>query len=346
MRNPSGYRSLGSCLIAILALTGVSHGATLHFIMMADTLASGIGTEVDLEKAQAWAQTIANYSGLTLNFQPLSGASLTASRARTMLHAVDPGPDDVVYFTYTGHGANPGDSQWPMFTLMTQTSLEFSEVVAILQPKPQRLLIVLADCCNAVVSSGRTTPAFDPSGQTALTAINFQNLFLRFRGMVLASASSQGQYSLGDSLEGGLFLNTYMETFGDLADTVQDLTWQQILAAASADTAAYAASYNETQVPQFVVNTEQVAAETPDPPSSEDPSDDTDPDDIDSDDDVDSDDDTDSDDDETDMTDDSTLDDTSDDGAESSNAPMCAPMAILPLAISACLWAMRRRTWR
>ena len=198
-----------------------------------------------------------------------------------MLQSLSPAADDVVYFTYSGHGTNSGDSRWPVFTFPFNSSdsfLTFDEVVSTLQPKPQRMLIVLADCCNVSLSaSERLISAFEPSGQSALTTANLQRLFLDFRGTVLATAADVGQYSLGDGTEGGLFLNTFMDDFRTLADITPDLTWDIILAKTSTDAKDIAAYYVSTgglgdiepQQAQFTINTEQVAAATPASPASE-----------------------------------------------------------------------------
>lgn len=63
--------------------------------------------------------------------------------------------DDVVYFIYTGHGVNLGDVQWPTFTFSNGDLFGFEEVLTTLALKPQRLLIVMADCRDnaATISS-------------------------------------------------------------------------------------------------------------------------------------------------------------------------------------------------
>lgn len=311
MRNPISIWSACVFVFTLVFAAASARGADLHLVVFADTLDPAIATDVDMSNAVSWGQTIAGYTGLTLRFQSLSGELLTATRGRTVLHALSPGSDDVVYFIYSGHGGNAGDSEWPTFTLLTGSYLDFDEVVGILQPKSQRLLVVIADCCNAPLSSGRVAPEFDVA-QNALTVMNFQNLFLNFRGTVLVSSSAQGQYSLGDTLEGGLFLNAYMDTFRQMAGVVSDLTWQDVLAAASAETQQLAAQYGELQQPQYVVSTEQVAAGTPAEPAS---------------------------------TAGGTTgsDDATTGGAGTTAAPMCGPMSAFPLLAVFGLALLRRR---
>jgi hypothetical protein len=251
MRKPDSYRPWCITLLAVLVVAQASRAADLHFLIFAETLDPDIGTVADLDNATDWSHTIAQHTGLSLQAHNVTGYDLTTANARNVLHALSPDSDDVVYFFYTGHGANSGNSQWPTFTFVTSTGapdLTFDEVVSILQPKAQRLLIVMADCCNAPIDSGgRFTPPFEPSGQSALTTSNFQRLFLQFRGTIMASASAAGQYSLGDTATGGLFVNTYMEEFLELAAGTPDLTWQTVLSQASTATRDLAAYYISTE---------------------------------------------------------------------------------------------------
>jgi hypothetical protein len=280
MRSLRYYRSVMPILIVGLISTGAVQGASLQFVVFCDTLDPTIGTIEDLNRSTAWAETISSYTGLDLHLQSLSGEDLTPANARNLLEALNPAVDDVVYFVYSGHGANPGNSQWPMFTFMADTCdawLTFDEVVSILQPKPQRMLIVVSDCCNVTLdSNGRNAPRVDPAGQSALTALNFRRLFVDVRGTVLATAASVGQYSLGDPSGGGLFLSTYMNNLNSLADSEPSLTWERVLGTTANDVSSEVEFYvsmgeldgMETQQPHYVIDIEQVAGYTPDPPDT------------------------------------------------------------------------------
>ena len=192
MRMSFFVRSIVVSVLVLLAADRATRAADLHFVVFAETLDPLIGTLQDLNAGQNWARTIEAYTGLNLRLQTLSGSDLTTANARRMLQSIHPGEDDVVYFMFTGHGANAGGSQWPTFTFLMVADgdyLSFDEVVATLQPKPQRLLVILADCCNvSMSSSGRVTPGFEDAAQSGLTAANFQNLFLNFRGTVKVSS--------------------------------------------------------------------------------------------------------------------------------------------------------------
>lgn len=62
-----------------------------------------------------------------------------------------------------------------------------------------------------------------------------------------------------------MFLNTFMDDFLTSAARVPDLTWPDVLTTTANDARKFAAEFGETQEPQFTINTEQVAADPPDP---------------------------------------------------------------------------------
>jgi len=253
-------------LLTVLLLCPAAGGATLHFIAVVDTNDATIGTIDDLSNAVVWANKIAQYAGLTLNFQSLSGQQLSVAATRQLIDALPVGADDVVYFFYSGHGGNPGDRRWPVLYYTTTTNADnvsMDEVVEALVPKNPRLLIVLADCCNSYPwQTGRPRAVFQNIAASAQGIANYQRLFATFQGSVLSSGCAPGQYSLGAAGSGGVFVNNFMNALQSLAETESILTWDQVFRKTAADTAAEAAP--ELQNPQYVITEGQVAGFTPD----------------------------------------------------------------------------------
>jgi hypothetical protein len=281
MRVPSHLRAACLGLLLVLAPAGTLRAADLYFIMFAETLDPNIGMVQNLATAKTWARSVAQTTGLTLHLQTLMSTALTPANARDMLNAINPGEDDVVYFIYSGHGYNAGDSEWPTFAFLTYTGdpyVSFDEVVATLQPKAQRLLVVLADCCNVLEEdAGRDLPRSESSGPSALTTANVQRLFLDFRGTILASGASKGQYGLANDFYGGVFMTAFQNAFDTLTSTMSPATWEDILAQAQTDTHAVALvcaqsmdlNGTEPQTPQYIISTEQVAGDNPEVPADD-----------------------------------------------------------------------------
>jgi hypothetical protein len=274
MRTSVAYRMVFG-LGLLVAAAPAARAAELHFIAFCDTLDPAIGTVDDLNNAQAWAEAIASATGLTLRFDSLSGSDLTVTKAQELLDGLAVSPNDVVYFYYSGHGGNPGNLTWPVLMFLSvvypesyDDYLSFDDVVAMLRPKNPRLLVVMADCCNNYPEQAQPKPPARPTSGPAVTAA-FRALFVESAGTVLASGASPGQFSYGGQGAGGMFTNTFLESFYSLAPSSgSSLTWESVLSTARADTAAAAQSFGETQEPQYAIRGEVV-----NPPSDEDPSD-------------------------------------------------------------------------
>ncbi len=269
---------MGLILLIVGGLSAMTFGADLHFIVLADTLAEGIGTEDDLDNAQSWAQDIADNTGLRLVFRQLSGNNLTIDQTRNLLSNLQVASDDVVYFYYSGHGGNPGDSIWPTLYFTSSTSwgdeVSFDEVVETLRPKNPRLLIVMTDCCNSYMDSGY--PAFRPLPFGSADQQSFRHLFLDFQGTVLVTGCAPGEYSLGGPGQGGVFSYNFMESFYDLARSGQMVTWETLLARTAEETAKESALDDNAQHPQYDIEGGLVAAGTPDDDTDDDIDDDDD----------------------------------------------------------------------
>ncbi len=247
-------------------LAGTAAGADLHFFLLCDTLDPSIGTPTDLVNAQAWAQTIADNTGLTLRMNALYGTNLTAANAKAALNTVQPAEDDTVFFLYSGHGGNPGSLKWPIFyflsdpnTMPDEQRLSFDQVVQILRPKNPRLLFILADACNSFPNQSGHWPPTAPVPTDPAVTQAFIDLFVGFRGEVLTSASKPGQYSIGAEGEGALYYNNVVSAIYELAWTQSSVTWEAVLAKAAADTTAAAATYGNPQEPQYEIRAGVVA---------------------------------------------------------------------------------------
>lgn len=274
MKRVPGYRVL-ACVLFVACFTATASGANLYYILLCDTLDPNIGADRDLSTAYSWARSIADHTGLLLRPQNLFDERLTVANARAALNAIDPGPDDVVFFHYSGHGGNPGMLKWPIFyfvssppDMLDAQRISFDEVVGILRPKNPRLLVILADTCNSFPDpTGRLNPrAPEPSG-TAMTAA-YRDLFLNFSGTILTSGSKPGQYSYGDWIEGGLYTSRLINAMYSLAVSQSPLTWEAVLAKAAADTTAKAAEWEGIQEPQYEIDAGAVADPTPSGPGT------------------------------------------------------------------------------
>lgn len=235
---------------------------TVYAVGFFQTSDPSIGTVVDLNNFKPWMERIAAQSGLPLNYQAYSGDDFNVAKARQVLTALQVNENDVIYFYYSGHGANPPGKKWPVMDFARPDSsddVSLDEVVEKLQPKNPRLLVVLADCCNSFPNQGDPLIVKEVFKDTVADA--FRSLFVNFQGTVIATGASPGQYSLGGEKTGGVFTNAYMASMNSLAAINPALTWNEVLAL-TRKTVGEDANPQYSQTPQYVVAAGVVAQQT------------------------------------------------------------------------------------
>lgn len=192
-----------------------STGATLHAVLcIADHEADiGAAGNVDSNNIANWLGQISQNTGMPLSTTVIRGTSGTLTRSFLMntLNNLAVGGDDVVVFYYSGHGgANEyaGGSRWPLLIFLDEEEVDLAEVNTTIQARGARFVLTMADCCNNFASQAKLAPLV-PRG----THDNYSALFLSQQGHLYLSAASPGEFSLGDSEEGGMFTQQFLQSF-------------------------------------------------------------------------------------------------------------------------------------
>lgn len=235
--------------------------ATLHSIIVADIDDTGIGADRDVAAMQKLTDTIRRTTSLSGQDIVITAGRGKSQQIQNTLNSLSVGPDDVVLFYYSGHGANPGGGdRWPTLGVEGQYGgnlLKLSSVKDILAAKSPRLLIAIADACNkielGIVSLGR---------QEAEQAAGFRKLFLGYEGYIIASSSVPDQYSFGDSDRGGFFTNQLLEVLNEVQAS-SNPDWETVKAAATKEIVVNFPG-QKTQSPQMKVNVTQITERKPD----------------------------------------------------------------------------------
>jgi len=218
------------CLITLFVAfpMGVS-AATLHAIIAVDTEDGTIGpsVRVDLGKMQGLVNNISQYTGLATAGRAISGNELNRRNIMSAVEGLSVGSDDVVLFYYAGHGYNPSETAWPAMNL-SGDDLPLKTVRETLKAKNPRLLIVMADTCNAPGSGG----GFD--ARDAGKANNYKVLFLKYRGTITASSSEPGEYSYSNATIGGFYTNAFLNSLTTELVSNQTPSWDAIMERANA----------------------------------------------------------------------------------------------------------------
>jgi hypothetical protein len=206
--------ALSGCSDSSDDLTTPSGVPTLHAILAIDDTAADIGAAVDRNSINAWLNAISQNTGLLLNTIELTGngGNLRQSYLTAAINNLDIGSNDVIVFYYSGHGGSDGDrnalqSRWPVLIFLNDEEVRFDEVQQSLRAKEARFTMVIADCCNNYPDQAKIGLPV-PRGNTD----NYQTLFFQYRGYILLSASSPGEFSLGGD-DGGMFTNQFLDAF-------------------------------------------------------------------------------------------------------------------------------------
>jgi len=211
------YISLFVLLISMMFFPSKSLiAATLHTIIVADTLDGGIGADVDEAKIQKLEKKIRDATCLALNPHVIDGGSVKRGggghdKVKETLTGLSVGPDDVVIFYYSGHGTNTGTgSIWPSLGVEGQSTprsklIDLEWVKTTLEQKNPRLFIAIADACNVFLPGDGSRTRREMEKPDA-----YKKLFLDYSGSIVASSSIPDQYSHGDPQQGGYFTRAFL----------------------------------------------------------------------------------------------------------------------------------------
>jgi len=140
------------------------------------------------------------------------------------------GPQDVVLFYYSGHGAI--DNKGHFLALDDRTQINRNELRQKLQNLGGRLTIIVSDCCAVLTTPNPPTAGAPDDDETIRRrfAANMKRL-LAASGTVDMNSASQGQVAWGTK-KGGLFTNQFTRTL--FMENVND--WKGFTRAVSAST--------------------------------------------------------------------------------------------------------------
>ncbi len=207
---------------------------TLHAVILADIDDNKIGesTKVDFNHIKKLVQDIAIDTGMILAKHSVIGSSLNNQNVRRIINNLPVRRNDAVIFYYAGHGKNPQTgTQWPSMILKDK-NLEFNFVISKLKKKNPRFFLAIADTCNDLPKYYPTTNR--ESYFNTFKRQNYQNLFLKTRGYIVASGAEPGQLSWSDSKHGGLFTSQFLASLNRQVSSSRQANWHTIMKNASA----------------------------------------------------------------------------------------------------------------
>ncbi len=252
----------------------------LHFIMAANTDIEdiGISCRLDRDKLKKEIKKIAD--SLKILFKPYEIDSKGFSR-RKMLEELDklkPASNDIVFFSYSGHGTRWGDQKdsLPNMNLyinepfdrnwntdaefkvamkaIVNNSMSMKELIDSITIKQGRLKIILGDLCNTVL--GDKTPPVRPmtredyeteSGTRSIKGIyerpnlsKLNKLFMEAKGNVISVATKPNETAGSSEKLGGYFTISFIEALKkEVSFFESPVTWDNIITKTISDAKHY-----------------------------------------------------------------------------------------------------------
>ena len=233
---------------AILLFPKNSFPATLHAILVADTIDKGIGCIYDHKNMIQLIKKISKYTGMKLKYKEFKDKNWSRKAIMKAVKRLRPKKNDMVLFYYSGHGFRMGSkkNKWPTMALKNDQGLdEFWAYKTILAKKP-RFLLVIADSCNSIAPEGIDVVR-SRFFRKDLIIKNYKKLFLKYKGAIIASGCLPGQFSFGGPPDGGAYTNAWRNALENAAKS-SNPSWDRIMKLANKPL------QNGKQQPQFAIN--------------------------------------------------------------------------------------------
>ena len=134
----------------------------------------------------------------------------TAARLREAIRDLDAGPEDTIFFYYTGHGQRDRNNNH-VFSLRQTGGYDVmrSEVETALKGKNARLTVMISDSCNVYPTDpflgGLQSYHSVLSNVEKTELTGFEKLLLNYRGVVNLNSSDIDQRGWGNSAMGGFY---------------------------------------------------------------------------------------------------------------------------------------------
>ena len=233
------------------ALTTTEQNTKLYLLFVANVTDKeiGIGDRKNMNEAISFFGKVKEFLGISaFIYDTLTGANFNKQTVLDKINNLNPGPNDIVIFYYSGHGYRKPKDGWPgpyidLRDLVLDknkryldNSLSTEEILGMIQKKGARLNMIISECCNDYVTT--TNPiAKDPpiSGKKGGFGINWstkncRDLFLNATPTtILAYAASPNQLAISNPDFGGYFSTFFRNSLEtNLGYSKTNVTWDNV----------------------------------------------------------------------------------------------------------------------
>lgn len=224
------------------------HAGTFHAVLVADTKAKKIGksSEYSLHHMQNFLTSIAGSCEMALELNVLSGEELSLDSLIMLLASLDVGEEDTLFFGFWGHGES-FSKPWPsLYITKEERTVSFQAVIEYLRSYSPKLLIALADCCNATLA-----PRYEANREADYLKNQSDKIKALFKdptGEVLISSAATGETAYARGKEGHLFTNGLLRTIRYQTKRKDPVSWESILKMAEGQAILYQRPYSEIAI--------------------------------------------------------------------------------------------------
>lgn len=229
-------------------VSAVLQKAKMHLLIVANTEDADIGVTCELDKKNTLKLfkelCSAEMLNIGLETTVIDGDNFSKQKVEAALTALNPAPQDIVVFYYSGHGFNWNKEtrQFPYLDLRDKMSQQLNatytmnveDIYGLLLKKGARMNLVLSDCCNADPSQNTVLVSGGASQRT--TSLGWvpqkcRDLFMSEKPVnLLMTAASKGELSAGTRENGGIFTYMFRETLGKFMGPYETVTsWAAIV---------------------------------------------------------------------------------------------------------------------
>lgn len=250
-------------LFMICVLSKAVSAQTVHMLVFTDDNDQSIGSSCEQTHKflrNTFVPNIKQYTGMRVVDKYYYGGQYTLANINNAISGLSSTSSDVIIFYYAGHGYNRGYNEYPTLTPgvsgtpIAQRSKDQLDVYNALRKKPHRLLLCIAEACNAVHGvRGNADNTITSFPTHVFSAEHFKELF-NASGDYMASSSMKGYKSYSSSGSPGMFTCGFREAFNEVVERsyAGTATWNSVFTKSVSNTQHIAMESGYDQTPQWV----------------------------------------------------------------------------------------------
>jgi hypothetical protein len=230
----------------------------------------GKGCEVDINTIHQMFEDLSKQMNFNFIDLVIKGADYGKENVLKTIDTIEPGPNDIVVFYYSGHGFSYEKDKavkYPQIDLRTDpanlqkevidaNTENLSEIFIRVKDRGARLNIVIGDCCNTSIEYPRAftggnaeeRKVIPPPVEVDKTVA--EALFCDLTASILVGAAEKGQYAISDDTLGSLFTHNFANHLKillskSLEKTVfEGVPWKKLLNQTKEKTLALSKTYD------------------------------------------------------------------------------------------------------